>query len=56
MSKITHVVIESVLYDVQLLTAATLAEFVEDVPRYKLEDVLKNPSYKAIKKLNKIKI
>jgi hypothetical protein len=56
MSKISHVVIESVLYDVHKLTADTLAEFVKDVPRYKLEDVLKRPSYKEIKKVNKITI
>ncbi len=56
MPKISHVVIENVLYDVQKLTADTLAEFVEDVPRYKLEDVLKRPSYKEIKKGDKIKI
>lgn len=41
MAKVSHVVIEGNKYDVQHLTADTLAEFVEDVPRYELNAVLK---------------
>ncbi len=56
MPKISHVVIEGILYDVQRLTADTQAEFVEDVPRYKIDEVLKNPEYKEVKKVKPITI
>jgi hypothetical protein len=51
MSKVTHVVLEGDLYDVQEITADTLAEFVKDVPRYALDKVLKHPNYIHIKKV-----
>ncbi len=41
MARISHVVIEGTKYDVQHLTADTLAELVEDLPRYELNAVLK---------------
>ncbi len=56
MPKVTHVVIEGILYDVQKLTADTLKEFVLDVPKYKIDDVLKNPRYNPIKKVGPIPI
>lgn len=55
MSKVSHVVIENVLYDVNKLPSDTLAEFVVDLPRYELDKVLKNPRYKDIIKVRKIK-
>jgi hypothetical protein len=51
MSKVTHVVLEGDLYDVQGIKADTLAQFVEDVPRYALDKVLKHPNYINIKKV-----
>ena len=52
MSKVSHIVIDGFLYDVQTLTAETLGEFIKDVPRYELNAVLKNyPDIKKGKKL-----
>ncbi len=51
MSKVTHVVLERNLYDVQAITIDTVAEFVKDVPRYPLDKVLKHPNYIHIKKV-----
>jgi hypothetical protein len=56
MSKISHVVIENVLYDVNKVKIDTLAEFVVDVPKAELDKVLTNPRYKDIKKVKEIKI
>ncbi len=56
MSKISHVVIDSVLYDVSKLPIPTLEEFVVDVPKADLEKVLKNPRYKEVIKGKKITI
>ncbi len=41
MAKVSHIVIEGTKYDVQHLTADTLDELVEDLPRYELNAVLK---------------
>lgn len=54
MSKISHVVIENVLYDVSKLKLDTLKEFVVDIPKADLDKVLKNPRYKDVIKGNKI--
>ncbi len=56
MPRVTHVVIEGILYDVQKLTADTLKEFVLEVPKYKIDEVLKNPRYNTIKKVGPIPI
>lgn len=50
MPKITHVT-EGILNDVQKFIADTQKEFVLDVPKYKIDDVLKNPRYSTIKAL-----
>jgi hypothetical protein len=49
MSKVSKVVIDGVTYDVSHLTADTLGEFVVDVPRYKLDEVLKKYDIKKSK-------
>lgn len=41
MAKVSHIVVEGNTYDVQHLTADTLAELVEDLPRYEVNAVLK---------------
>ncbi len=56
MSKISHVVIENVLYDVNKLPTATLKEFADDVARADLNKVLKNPRYKEVIKGEQINI
>jgi|GEM_PF-3421840 len=54
MSKISHIVIENILYDVSKLPIPTLQEFVVDVTKAELDKVLKNPRYKDIIKGKKI--
>lgn len=56
MSKISHVVIDNVLYDVSKLPIPTLEEFVVDVPKAELDKVLKNPRYKDVIKGKKITV
>lgn len=53
MPKVTHVVIENILYDVHELTSDTLGEFVRhDVPKVKtVEEVLRNKKYEKIKRV-----
>ena len=41
MAQVSHIVIEGTKYDGRHLTPGTLAELVEDVPRYELNAVLK---------------
>lgn len=53
-SKVSHIVVDSVLYDVQKLTADTQAEFVKMVPSSGMDVLLKNPEYKVVKKGRKI--
>ncbi len=55
-SKVSHIVVDSVLYDVQKLTADTQAEFVKTIPEYGVDEQIKNPEYKVVKKLKKITI
>ncbi len=55
-SKVSHIVVDSVLYDVQKLTADTQAEFVKMVPSSGIDVLLKNPEYKVVKKVKKITI
>ncbi len=55
-SKVSHIVVDSVLYDVQKLTADTQAEFVEMVPSNGIDVLLKNPEYKVVKKVKEIEI
>ncbi len=55
-SKVSHIVVDSVLYDVQKLTADTQAEFVKTIPEYGVEEQIKNPEYKEVKKVKTIKI
>lgn len=58
MPRVTHVVIENILYDVHELTPDTLGEFVRhDVTQVKkVEDVLRNKKYETIKKIGPIPI
>ncbi len=53
-SKVSHIVVDSVLYDVQKLTADTQAEFVKMVPSSGMDVLLKNSEYKDVKKGKKI--
>ncbi len=55
-SKVSHIVVDSVLYDVQKLTADTQAEFVKTIPEYGIDKQLKNPEYKVVKKVKEIDI
>lgn len=55
-SKVSHIVVDSFLYDVQKLTADTLSEFVKTIPEYGIDEQLKNPDYKVVKKVKKITI
>ncbi len=55
-SKVSHIVVDSVLYDVQKLTADTQAEFVKMVPSNGIDVLLKNPEYKDVKKGKEITI
>ncbi len=55
-SKVSHIVVDSVLYDVHKLTADTQAEFVEMVPSNGIDKLLENPEYKDVKKGKKITI
>jgi hypothetical protein len=55
-SKVSHIVVDSVLYDVQKLTADTQAEFVKTIPEYGIDEQIKNPEYNVVKKLKKITI
>ncbi len=55
-SKVSHIVVDKVLYDVQKLTADTQAEFVKTIPEYGIDEQIKNPDYKVVKKLKKITI
>lgn len=56
MSKISHVVIENVLYDVSKLPIPALEEFIVDVTKAELDKVLKNPKNKDIIKCKKITV
>lgn len=49
MSNVSRVVIDGVTYDVSSLTPDTLGEFVVDLPRYKLDEVLKKYGIKKTK-------
>jgi hypothetical protein len=53
-SKVSHIVVDSFLYDVQKLTADTQAEFVKTIPETGIDKQLKNPEYKDVKKGKKI--
>ncbi len=53
-SKVSHIVVDGYLYDVSKLNADTQAEFVKFVPNSGVDKMLNNPSYKTVKKLNKI--
>ncbi len=55
-SKVSHIVVDSYLYDVSQLNADTQAEFVKFVPNSGVDAMLKNPSYKTVKKIKKITI
>ncbi|MCZ7392464.1 MAG: hypothetical protein ABOK23_05025 [Candidatus Methanoperedens sp.] len=55
-SKVSHIVVDSVLYDVQKLTADTQAQFVKMVPSSGIDVLLKNPTYKDVKKVKNITI
>lgn len=54
--KVSHIVVDSFLYDVQKLTADTQAEFVKMVPSSGMDVLLKNPEYKVVKKIKQITI
>ncbi len=41
MAQVSHIVVEGTKYGVQHLTPGTLAQLVEDLPRYELNAVLK---------------
>lgn len=53
---VTHVVIENILYDVHELTPDTLGQLVRyDLHQAKtVEEILKNKTYKSIKKVGPI--
>jgi hypothetical protein len=53
-SKVSHIVVDSFLYDISKLTADTQAEFVKMVPSSGMDVLLKNPAYKDVKKGKKI--
>ncbi len=51
-SKVSHIVVDSVLYDIQTLTADTQAQFVKMVPSNGMDRLLKHPVYgKEVKKV-----
>lgn len=52
-SKVSHIVVDRVLYDVHELTADTQAQFVKMVPSSGMDKLLKNPEYKTVKKVEK---
>lgn len=56
-SRISHIVVDSVLYDIHTLNADTQAQFLEMVPSNGMERLLKHPVYgKEVKKVGPIKI
>lgn len=49
-SKVSHIVVDSVLYDVHLLTADMQAQLIKMVPSNGIDNILKSKAYEAVKK------
>jgi hypothetical protein len=55
-SKVSHIVVDSVLYDVHLLTADMQAQLIKMVPSNGIDKILNNPAYKDVKKGKQITV
>ncbi len=56
-SKVSHIVVDNVLYDIHTLTADMQAQFIKMVPSNGMDTLLKHPVYsKEVKKVGPAKI